>query len=177
MLFRHLFPSVPRLEALCGVLNAQKRRCRGLWESTCEAPEIAVERGAPTMSLEECLDREVPGGSWWVCGDGFENRGTMYPQTIQNRILAIPSRNSLEMWKVDESSRLPKLFMFDHHVSYVHPPLSDAPVSSGPSSFSLINVWSVHSSTTFYRENTTLWDLPWSREKNKLAIPWLFSVH
>lgn len=48
------------LEALCGVLNAQKRRCRGLWESTCEAPEIAVERGAPTMSLEECLDREVP---------------------------------------------------------------------------------------------------------------------
>lgn len=60
-----------RLGNLCGVLNAQKRRCRNLWESTCSvepAESLDPPVGAPTMSLEECLDREVPG---WENSMGF----------------------------------------------------------------------------------------------------------
>ena len=43
------------------MLNAQKRRCRSLWESTVDGPGLAAGAGAgeaavaPTMSLEECL--------------------------------------------------------------------------------------------------------------------------
>eukprot|EP00434_Breviolum_minutum_P027257 symbB.v1.2.024103.t1/scaffold2257.1/size84218/2 len=58
------------LDALQGVLNAQKRRCRHLWESSCEppqgvgpadpAPAAAAASASATLSLEECLDREVP---------------------------------------------------------------------------------------------------------------------
>lgn len=58
-----------RLDALQGVLNAQKRRCRHLWESSCEPPQgvgpadpapVASAAASATLSLEECLDREVP---------------------------------------------------------------------------------------------------------------------
>ena len=57
-----------RLDALQGVLNAQKRRCRHLWESSCEPAQVAGFPADPapvpasasaTLSLEECLDREV----------------------------------------------------------------------------------------------------------------------
>ena len=60
-----------RLDALQGVLNAQKRRCRHLWEASCEPPQgvgpadpapaaAAIASASATLSLEECLDREVP---------------------------------------------------------------------------------------------------------------------
>lgn len=58
-----------RLDALQGVLNAQKRRCRHLWESSCEPPQgvgpadpapAAAIAASATLSLEECLDKEVP---------------------------------------------------------------------------------------------------------------------
>lgn len=53
-----------RLQGLSAVLNAQKRRCRSLWESTTEAvPE------APTQSLEQCLERPVP-VAWSARGHG-----------------------------------------------------------------------------------------------------------
>ena len=67
-----------RLDALQGVLNAQKRRCRHLWESSCEPPQgvgpadpapaaAAVASASATLSLEECLDREVP-SLYFRCG-------------------------------------------------------------------------------------------------------------
>lgn len=75
-----------RLDALQGVLNAQKRRCRHLWESSCEppqgvgpadpAPAAAVASASATLSLEECLDREVP-FLWFRFGGkkhGWENK-------------------------------------------------------------------------------------------------------
>ena len=47
------------------MLNAQKRRCRGLWESTTDQPEDLGRtpfggEAHPTQSLEECLLRQSP---------------------------------------------------------------------------------------------------------------------
>lgn len=47
------------LEGLCSVLNAQKRRCLGLFDVLADGGAGREPAHAPTMSLEHCLDREV----------------------------------------------------------------------------------------------------------------------
>ncbi|CAE7225356.1 unnamed protein product [Symbiodinium necroappetens] len=47
------------LEGLCSVINAQKRRCLGLFDVLADGGAGREPAHAPTMSLEHCLDREV----------------------------------------------------------------------------------------------------------------------
>eukprot|EP00439_Symbiodinium_sp_Y106_P082558 s690_g22.t1 len=47
------------LEGLCSVLNAQKRRCLGLFDVLADGGAGREPAHGPTMSLEHCLDREV----------------------------------------------------------------------------------------------------------------------
>jgi len=53
------------LQQLCGVLNAQKRRCRRIWQTTLDAESADVEQARPpaeagaTLSLQDCLERDA----------------------------------------------------------------------------------------------------------------------
>jgi hypothetical protein len=95
-IFFHPFPgwrlsavsSTPRNAAAAVSGNPPARRPRSRWNA-----------GRPRCRWRSAWIGRCLGGHGGSVGV-FENRGTMYPQTIQNRILAIPSRNSLEMWTV-----------------------------------------------------------------------------